>query len=400
LKLVAYAIASTDRLILSFLSEFYDTIASIMSDQLRKLLVVLVILGLLGFVFYELFRSGKLPMQFSPGAVVQNNQVRTVVTEESAVIDTVEKSSASVVAIGVTQRIFNPFNPDMLPRNQQNTIGTGFVVNAEKGVIVTNRHVVSDTNLKYSVVTKDGKKLDVQKIYRDPNLDLALVQVNTDGANLKALELGDSSKLKVGQTVIAIGNALGRFDNTVTTGVVSGLGRTIGAGDPFSGETELLDDLIQTDAAINPGNSGGPLLNSAAQVIGVNVATTEGAQNIGFTVPINAVKKIVEEFVVNGKISRAYLGVQYRLITEDLAKLNDVPQGAYVQEVLNDSPASAADIQPGDIITKIDNQAMNSDTKLSDIIQQKKPDDTITLEVWTDGQTRTISAKLQESPNQ
>ncbi len=371
-----------------------------MSEQLRKLLVVIVILGLLGFVFYQLVKSGKLPTQFNPATITQNNQTRTVVSEESAVIDTVEKSSPSVVAIGVTQKIFNPFNPDQLPRNQQNTIGTGFVVNAEKGVIITNRHVVADTSLKYSVVTKDGKKLDIQKVYRDPNLDLAIVQVDPSGSNLKALDLGDSSKLKVGQTVIAIGNALGRFDNTVTTGVVSGLGRSISAGDPFSTETELLDNLIQTDAAINPGNSGGPLLNSAAQIIGVNVATTEGAQNIGFAIPINSVKPIVDEFVANGKITRAYLGVQYRLITKDLALLNQVPQGAYIQDVMQGSPADKAGIQSGDIITKIENQPIDSDTKVSDIIAQKKPNDTISLEVWTDGKTKTVSATLQESPNQ
>ncbi len=371
-----------------------------MSEQVRKLLIVLVILGLIGFVFYELIRTGKIPTQFNQTALTQTNQTRTVVTEESAVIDTVEKSSPSVVAIGVSQRIFNPFNPQQLPRNQQNTIGTGFVVNAEKGVIVTNRHVVSDTTLKYSVVTKEGKKLDVERIYRDPNLDLAIVQVNMGDANLKALELGDSSKLKPGQTLVAIGNALGRFDNTVTTGVVSGLGRSISAGDPFSSETELLDNLIQTDAAINPGNSGGPLLNSAAQVIGVNVATTEGAQNIGFAIPINSVKSIVDEFVANGKISRPYLGVSYRLVTKDLALLNDVPQGAYVQEILNDSPADKAQLEAGDIITKIDNQAIDSDTKLSDIIQQKKVGDNISLEVWTDGKTKIVSATLQESPNQ
>lgn len=372
-----------------------------MTDNVRKVLIVIIIIGLLGFTFYQLNRSGKLPLNFKPAAITQTNQTRTVVSEENAVIDTVDKTSASVVAIGVTQRIFNPFDPNSLPKNQQSTIGTGFVVNADKGVIVTNRHVVSDTSLKYSVVTKDGKKLDVQKIYRSPTLDLAIVQVSsTSSGDLKPLDLGDSSKLKVGQTAIAIGNALGRFDNTVTTGVISGLGRTIGAGDPFSGETEELDNLIQTDAAINPGNSGGPLLNSAAQVIGVNVATTEGAQNIGFAIPINSVKPIVDEFIQNGKISTPFLGVNYRLITRDLALLNSVPQGAYVQDVLDNSPASKAGVQPGDIITKIDNQPIDSDTKLSDIIQSKKVGDSISLEVWTDGNTHTISATLEEAPAQ
>ncbi len=374
-----------------------------MHDRARSFIAILVIIILAAIVGYKITGSKNPLMVFSPSQITQNTETRTVVTEENAIIDTVDKSSPSVVAIGVTQRVINPFSfnggGQQLPQNnQQSTIGTGFVV-SDKGIIVTNRHVVSDTSLKYSVVTKDGKKLDVTKIYRDPNLDLALVQVsNVDG--LKPLELGDSSKLKVGQTLIAIGNALGRFDNTVTTGVVSGLGRTVGAGDPFSGETELLDNLIQTDAAINPGNSGGPLLNSAAQVIGVNVATTEGAQNIGFAIPINSVKAMVDEFNKTGTISRPYLGVRYRLLTRDIALLNSVPQGAYIQEVLQSSPADKAGIQAGDIITKIDGQAITTDTAVSDTIQKKKVGDSVSLEVWTDGKTRTVTASLQESPNQ
>ncbi|HAV66238.1 TPA: serine protease, partial [Candidatus Beckwithbacteria bacterium] len=275
-----------------------------MNDRLRRLIIVLVIIGLTAFGVQKLSEQGKLNFNFfkAPGTQIQNNETRTVVEEENAIIAVVDQTSPSVVAIGVTQRLVNPFNPLALPRTQQATIGTGFVASSEKGVIVTNRHVVSDTNTTYSVVTKDGTKLDIKSIYRDPTLDLAIVQV--DPNNLKALELGDSQKLRVGQTAIAIGNALGRLDNTVTSGIVSGLGRSVSAGDPFSGTLETLDDLIQTDAAINPGNSGGPLLNSAGQVIGVNVATTEGAQNIGFAIPINKVKNIVDEFVRTGKISR------------------------------------------------------------------------------------------------
>jgi len=259
--------------------------------------------------------------------------------------------------------------------------------------------VVSDTTVKYSVVTKDGKKLDIQKIYRDPNIDIAIVQVSGVGIP-PAIELGDSAKLKVGQIAIAIGNALGRFDNTVTTGVVSGIGRAVTAGDPFSGQTEQLDNLVQTDAAINPGNSGGPLLNSSGQVIGVNVATTEGAQNIGFAVPINSVKSLVVEFSANGTISRAFLGVRYRLITRDLALLNAVPQGAYIQEIVASSPAEKAGIKPGDIITKIDGQAISSNTKISEVVQSKKVGQTVSLEIWTDSQTKTVTATLAEAPGQ
>lgn len=372
-----------------------------MNDRMRYTILFAVIALLLGVGLFRLYTQGRLPASWnlpSPPSIIQDNRTQTLVTEESAIIDTVEKASPSVIAIGVNQRLINPFDPFSVPRNRESTIGTGFVV-SDKNVIVTNRHVVSDPNLKYSVVTKDGKKLEVTKIYRDPNLDLALVQVN-DLQGLKPLELGDSSKLKVGQLAIAIGNALGRFDNTVTTGVISGIGRSVSAGDPFSGEMERLDNLIQTDAAINPGNSGGPLLNSAGQVIGVNVATTEGAQNIGFTIPINSVKALVEEFSQEGKISRAYLGVRYRLITRDVALLNDVPQGAYIQEILEGSPAEKADIAPGDIITKIEGKTVNADNTISDVIQSKKPGDSVSLEIWTDGNTRTTNVNLEESPNQ
>lgn len=362
----------------------------------------ILVVGLLGFGFFRLVQTGKLKMEWTslfPQVKNTTEETRTLVKEENAVTETVENSSPSVVAIGITQRVVNPFNPDDLPRNRQSTIGTGFVASAN-GVIVTNRHVVADMQNNYTVITKDGKKLEVEKIYRDPTLDLALIKTKEDG--LKALKLGDSSKLKVGQTAIAIGNALGRFSNTVTTGVVSGLGRTIGAGDPFSGQTELLDDLIQTDAAINPGNSGGPLLNSAGEVIGVNVAVSESAQNIGFAVPINSVKSVIDEFVSTGKISRAYLGVNYRVITRDLALLNEVPQGAYIQEVGSGSPAEKADIQPGDIITKIDGKAVNDQNFISELIRSKKPGDKLSIEVWRENQggqgtTKTVEAILEEA---
>src|SRR3989344_3862682 len=257
-------------------------------------LILVIALGVLAAaIFSQVQKNGFLSKFEAPKLTSQ--ETRTVVQEENAIISVVEKSSPSVVAIGITQQVINPFDPFSAPKSRDSTIGTGFVV-SEKGIIVTNKHVVSGSGT-YSVITRDNKKFDVRKIYRDPVLDLALVQI--DASDLQALELGDSSKLKVGQTVIAIGNALGQFTNTVTTGIVSGLGRKVIAGSPFEGSLESLDNLIQTDAAINLGNSGGPLLNSGGQVIGVNVATTEGAQNIGFAIPINSVKAVVDEFVAN-----------------------------------------------------------------------------------------------------
>ncbi|OGE35079.1 hypothetical protein A3A14_03940 [Candidatus Daviesbacteria bacterium RIFCSPLOWO2_01_FULL_43_38] len=362
-------------------------------------LFLAVALGLLaGIGVFQLASKGYLQVQKGlPMVQSPIEQRTTVLDEENVVIDVVDKTSSSVVAIGATTRTVNPFDPFSLPKSQDSTIGTGFVVSG-KGIIVTNKHVVSETGIKYNVVTKDGKKYEIRKIYRDPILDLAIVQI--DGGDLKALELGDSSKLKVGQTVIAIGNALGKFTNTVTTGVVSGVGRRVIAGDPFSGTAESLDDLIQTDAAINPGNSGGPLLNSAGQVIGVNVAVSEGAQNIGFAIPINAVKKITEEFIATGSVSRPFLGVSYRFISKDVAILNEVPQGAYVQEVIQGSAAEKAELQAGDIITKIDGQTVDSEKRISDAITNKKIGDRLELVVWNDGKERNLTATLQELPNQ
>lgn len=368
--------------------------------KLPKIQITSIILAVaLGVVvavgLYQAQTRGLLPK--GNISLPEPKETRTVVQEENAVISAVEKSSPSVIAIGVTRRVINPFDPFALPKNQDSTIGTGFVV-SEKGIIVTNKHVVADTGTKYTVVTKDNQKYDVKRIYRDPLLDLAIVQI--DATNLKALDLGDSSKLKVGQTVIAIGNALGRFTNTVTTGVVSGLGRKVVAGDPFEGSLESLDNLIQTDAAINPGNSGGPLLSSAGQVIGVNVATTEGAQNIGFAIPINSVKAIVDEFVVKGSVSRPFLGVRYRFIAKDVAILNEVPQGAFVQEVVAGGPAEKAGIKNGDIITKINGESVDSENKISEIIQKASIGQKIELEIWRDNKTMKVEATLSELPSE
>lgn len=326
-------------------------------------------------------------------------ETRTILKEENAVISVVENTSPSVVAIGVSRRVINPFDPFALPKKEDATIGTGFVV-SDKGIIVTNKHVVSDTSSKYTVVTRDNQKYEVKRIYRDSIFDLALVQVDLPGSGLKALEMGDSSKLKVGQTVIAIGNALGKYTNTVTTGVVSGLGRKVVAGDPFEGSIESLDNLIQTDAAINPGNSGGPLLNSSSQVIGVNVAVSEEAQNIGFAIPINSVKATVDEFVSKGSVSRPFLGIKYRFISKDVAILNEVPQGAFIQEVVEGGSAETAGIKKGDIITKINGQSINEENKISEIVSKSNIGQQLEIMVWRDGKEIKLTVIIGESPNQ
>jgi serine protease Do len=349
-------------------------------------------------VVYQAQLRGLIPpfSGISLPSTVLNQQTRTIVQEENAVISVVEKTAPSVVAIGISRQVFNPFDPFSIPKKQDSTIGTGFVV-SDKGIIVTNKHVVSDEGT-YSVVTKDGQKYDVKKVYRDPILDLAIVQIS--GAKLPSLDLGDSSKLKVGQMVIAIGNALGQFTNTVTTGVVSGLGRKVVAGDPYSGSAESLDNLIQTDAAINPGNSGGPLLNSSGQVIGVSVATTEGAQNIGFGIPINAVKEIVDEFVAKGSVSRPFLGIRYKFISRDLAILNEIPQGVYIQEVVSGGPAEKSGVKSGDIITKINNDNINDEKKVSDIVSKSNIGQRLELEIWRDDKIIELVATIGDLPSQ
>lgn len=364
-------------------------------------LLMAVALGVLVAVgLYQAQIRGLIPSQ-AQLPKLPNQEVRTIIQEENAVISVSEKASPSVVAIGVTRRVINPFDPFSIPKREESTVGTGFVVSdgrsssTNKGIIVTNKHVVSES-ARYTVVTWDGQKYEVRKVYRDPLLDLAVVQI--DDPRLPSLQLGDSSKLKVGQTVIAIGNALGRFTNTVTTGVVSGLGRRVVAGDPFEGSLESLDNLIQTDAAINPGNSGGPLLNSSGEVIGVNVATTEGAQNIGFAIPINSVKTIVDEFVQKGVVSRPFLGIKYRFISKDVAILNEVPQGAYVQEVMEGSPAEKAGILEGDIITKINGQSISEEGKVAEIISKVNIGSQLEVTAWRDGKEIKLTAVIGESP--
>ncbi|MBI4058115.1 trypsin-like peptidase domain-containing protein, partial [Candidatus Microgenomates bacterium] len=332
--------------------------------------------------------------QREEGARFGTKVEQKILTEESVVIDVAERVSPSVVTVSresPRRRVlqFSPFGGFGFQEEggKPQDIGTGFIISSD-GLLVTNKHVVSETDVKYKVVTKDDKEFSVEKIYRDPANDLAILKINPSadsGHVLKPVELGDSSNLKVGQFVIAIGTALGEFRHTVTTGVISGLGRGITAGTPFEGFVERLDNVIQTDAAINPGNSGGPLLNSAGQVIGVNAAIAQGAQNIGFAIPINVVRDSIKNFEQTGSFSRPFLGIRYQMIDQETALLNKVAQGAYIVEVIAGSPAQNAGIQENDILTKLDGQDINEEEGgLAALINKKRVGDRITLEVWRD----------------
>ena len=347
---------------------------------------------------------GKLNLtQIEKGQILEKQKL---VEEESVVIDVVDKVSPSVVSIAVSnQQLFDPFGFGQ-PQEKQSGIGTGFVVRAD-GLILTNKHVIAQDGEKYIAIIKnnDGseKKYDVKEIHKDPFNDLALLRIDpstSSGQALKPVELGDSDHLKVGQKVIAIGNALGRFENTVTTGVVSGLGRGVSPIDPSTGIAERLDDLIQTDAAINPGNSGGPLVNSAGQVIGINSAVAT-AENIGFAIKINIANQLIDDFTKSGgKIVRPLLGIRYTHITRDTALLNDVPEGEYVREVVKGSAAQDAGIKVGDIITQLDGQKLTEENTLSGFIRTKKVGDSLKVRIFRDGATLDLTAKLKEAPQE
>lgn len=318
---------------------------------------------------------------------------RLVLEESSAIIDAVKKVSPSVVSITTTRDLHDFFGQTY----QEKGGGTGFIITSD-GLIATNKHVVSDTNATYTVLTSDGKTYPATVLSRDTLNDLAVIKIDAKG--LKPVELGDSNALNTGQWVIAIGNALGEFENTVTVGVVSAKERRI----TTSGQT--LDGLIQTDAAINPGNSGGPLINIAGQVVGINTAVAGGAEGIGFAINIDSVKTALDSVQRTGRIIRPWLGVRYLSINKEVARQADLPvdKGALVYRgpnpgdvpVVAGSPAAKAGIQENDIITKINNQEITENTSLVSILQKYKPSDTITLTVLRKGEEKKIDVTLEE----
>ncbi|MBI1833929.1 MAG: trypsin-like peptidase domain-containing protein [Candidatus Andersenbacteria bacterium] len=346
-------------------------------------------------------------------------------THERSVIEAVKTAEPAVVSIVITQdvpiveqyfeNVPSPFNnffgfPSLqVPRlrekgTQEQEIGggSGFLISAD-GMIVTNRHVVDQTEASYTVFLSDGTKHEATVTARDPVSDIAIMKI--EGSNLPHLEFSDSSHLVVGQTVIAIGNALAEFQNTVSVGVVSGLARSIEAGDGL-GQTEQLDEVIQTDAAINPGNSGGPLLDLTGKVIGVNVAMALGSENIGFAIPANSVKSIVDSVQETGKISRPYIGVRYVAVTPAVKEENNlsVDSGVVIAGgdgepgIVPNSPAAKAGLTEGDVILEVDGQAITLSRSLATIIRQKKVGDSVSLKVLSNKQEKNVQVTLEEFP--
>jgi len=340
-------------------------------------------------------------------------------TQEEIIISVVKDTSPAVVSVIITKYVpkyINPFEefeelfgehffefkvPEET-EEMESPIGTGFIV-SEDGMILTNRHVVLDTEADYTVLTNDGQRFSAKVLAKDPVQDLAVMKI--EGSNpFPVVKLGDSEKLQIGQTVVAIGNALGEFQNTVSVGVISGLGRTITASG--GGIIETLEDVIQTDAAINRGNSGGPLLNLKGEVIGINTAMSLEGENIGFAIPINKAKKDIEQVKTLGKIVYPFLGVRYVIITEKIQAENNLPvdYGAWIisgtkpeqTAIFPDSAAEKVGLKEGDIILEFDGEKITTSNSLAKIIMRYNPGDKVVLKILREGKEKIVQVTLDE----
>ena len=310
---------------------------------------------------------------------------------------------ANTVATSVVSIVTETKSTDYFGRSTTSSAaGTGIIVTKD-GYVLTNKHVIENAKT-IQVVTDDGTSYsDVKLIGTDPLNDVAYLKINSN-AEFSPASLGDSSTLSVGQQVIAIGNALGKFQNTVTKGIISGTGRSITATDSSTYKNENLSDMIQTDASINSGNSGGPLLNAGGQVIGINTAVSDG-NGIGFAIPINSVKGTLESVIKTGKVARAYLGVSYVTITPDLAKEENLPVafGAYVADidgaVASGSPADKAGLKRKDIITAINDRTISSSNSLSTLIGEHAAGETVKVTYLRDGEEYNANITLSAYSN-
>ena len=383
-------------------------------------LIGVFLLGVLGgasasYIFYlklkqEIINAG-VPIIHSEKIVEKEYIPQT--TQEQKIIDVVKENSPSVVSIvaykdvPVYEQTYQQDFFFIVPRleqkgteRQQVGAGTGFIVSSD-GLILTNKHVVSDNDAEYVVVMNDNKEYNAKVLARDPVQDLAIMKIE-GGNSFKPLKLGNVDDIQIGQTVIAIGNALGRFQNTVSVGVISGLGRTIVAtGSDFA--TEKLEDIIQTDTAINRGNSGGPLINLRGEVVGINTAISTEGQNIGFAISIDKAKRSIEQVKTLGKISYPYMGVRYVVLNKEISKARDIEidYGALIvgdndEAVVEGSPAQKAGIKDGDIILEMNGEKITENNSLAKIISKYNPFESLNLKILRGGQEIYLNITLGE----
>lgn len=374
--------------------------------------LLLIISGCFGFL------GGWLGSKSNDQAVTTEKQQVVLKTQGQLISNIAQKVGQSVVSVDVTSSTnygsgtYLNFGQST-PSTSEQSAGTGIILTSD-GLIITNRHVVPSGTTKVSVTLSDGTTFsDVKVIGRTSStdsLDIAFLKIqDTNGKKLVAASIGDSSTVKVGDSVIAIGNALGQFQNTVTSGIISGHGRSVQASDSSGSSSENLEDLFQTDAAINEGNSGGPLVNLDGQVVGINTAIAGDAQNIGFSIPINDVSGLIKGVEQTGTLQRPYLGVVFVSLTDDIAKQYNlsVSRGAYIptssalgqNPIVSGSPAEKAGLKQGDIITKVNATAIDQNTNLTSVLGKFSVGDKVTLSVVRNGKTITIDVTLSNAPS-
>lgn len=361
-----------------------------------KVMGVLIALSILAAGVLYWYKGGANNAPLTERNVPQTDGNLQTTTNEDVITSIAESVSPSVVSI-----VTNVTTQTIFGATKGEAAGTGIIVSKD-GYVLTNKHVVSGAD-KVEVILSDGTSYtNVTVVGSDPLNDIAFLKINGVD-NLSPAELGDSATTRVGQEVVAIGNSLGQYQTTVTSGIISGKGRPITAGSEGTGETESLTDLLQTDAAINPGNSGGPLLNRSGQVIGVNTAVAANAQGIGFAIPINATKGALKQVLAGKGVERSYLGLRYVTLTPDVAKQYNVSvtQGAYIigaegsPGVLPGSPADKAGLREKDIIKKVNNMTVGPQGGVSSLIGEYAPGDTVSLLVLRDGRELTLKATLE-----
>lgn len=324
-----------------------------------------------------------------------------IVSEDESVVGVVAKARPAVVSIVRGHQAGSQTEIDF---RAEEAAGTGFFV-SDNGLIMTNRHVVGDASATLTVLTNDGKKLPATVKAIDPLFDIAIIQAEVTGVPF--LKFGASDGLHIGQHAIAIGNALGQFNNTVTVGVISGLDRSITALNGATGQLERLENAIQTDAAINPGNSGGPLVDLSGNVIGMLTAVSPSGEQLGFAIPASVVQNGLASFQQHGSIARAYLGVRYQTLTPEFAQLNNLPvsTGALVTggsdghffAIVPGSPADKAGLKENDIITKIGDQTVDDKKSLSSLLLKYRPNDRVDFTIIRESKEQVVSVTLGDA---
>lgn len=373
----------------------------------KTLSVVLLLLLSLFMGFLGGWLGGKSRENQPVNGISAANQ--QVVLSESQLISEIAKVvGPSVVSIDVTSQTQQV---DFFGRGsqvEQQSAGTGIIL-SEDGYVITNRHVIDSSTTEVSVTLSDGTTLsDVEVVGRTADsdtLDIAFLKIkDTKGKKLTAAKIGDSSKVQVGDKSIAIGNALGQFQNTVTSGIISGYGRSVEAGSGNGTDTESLQNLFQTDTAINQGNSGGPLVNINGEVIGINTAVAgDGAENIGFAIPVNDVQGLIKGVLETGKLERPYLGIRYVSLNDDYAyEYNlDVKRGAYIapsesgSSIIAGGPADKAGLKEKDIITKVNGTTIDENNSVVSLIGRYRVGETVELTVIRDGKEQTVKVTLE-----